>query len=453
MPPKRRRRVGADCAPGAEVRGAPRRPSSSAATSGVEALQAPTGFSLSESLVSHGHVALAPNVWRPPVDPSADADGGVFERPFRVGEGAVRAKVTQRGRRVLIEWRDYVPGNDATAPVAPAAIGPEVRRQAARMLRLSADLGPFHAMHATAKERRWGRTYCGPCLWEDLIKCITNCNMQWYGTVEMNRKLCSAFSTPHGAFPTPRELALHEPEDLKQLCRLGYRASRVADIARRVADGFDLEGLQGGLAGPPGKARAQAEAALLSLPGVGQFVLRNVQQLCGRTDVLPFDTETHRLWVEKRGASADKACRAAVLRDAELHYRTHYPGHEWQAYWFDLWRNYEARRGLPAPRWPIPTARGGEAAFCGIGVIRPDHEGSTLSRKSPPPPPPPESASKTAGRRVCVRRQNKPRPCCKEHDKANSTTQARGQSAAVADLTLKQDRRQRKAVSSRSKKE
>jgi len=85
--------------------------------------------------------------------------------------------------------------------------------------------------------------------------------------------------------------------------------------------------------------------------------------------VLPFDTETCRLWAEDHGAgrSTDRKNRDRVMKDAENYYRENFPGEEWRAYWFDLWRNYEARRGCDSRRWTIPTDEVGEAAFSNTG--------------------------------------------------------------------------------------
>ena len=143
---------------------------------------------------------------------------------------------------------------------------------------------------------QWGRTYCSPSLWEDLVKTITNCNMQWGGTCDMNRKLCANLGTPLGAFPTPAEVVGFTADELRSLCRLGYRSKWVLSIAEGIVDGsIDLPALERELTHGSAEERTAAEKRLGSLSGAGPFALANILQLYGRTDVLPFDTEIYRL--------------------------------------------------------------------------------------------------------------------------------------------------------------
>ena len=129
-----------------------------------------------------------------------------------------------------------------------------------------------------------------------------------------------------GGLSDPRRGA----DDLAGRCRLGYRAKWIRAIADLIVGGaLDLE--------------------------VGPFAHANILQLFGRTDALPFDTETCRLWAEEHGASTEKKRRRGIMREAEAYYRARYPRHEWQACWSDLWRNYNDRRGAEGPRWTIPS--------------------------------------------------------------------------------------------------
>lgn len=181
----------------------------------------------------------------------------------------------------------------------------------------------------------------------------------------MNRKLCSALGTPMGSFPTPTEILRFKPDELSGKCRLGYRSKWIRAIADLIVEGgLDLDVIERGVVCGSVDERKDAERRLRDLPGVGPFAHANILQLFGRTDALPFDTETCRLWSEEHGATTDKKRRRSVMGDAEAYYRTHYTGHEWQAYWFDLWRNYETRRGgMEAPCWVIPSKQEEEAAF------------------------------------------------------------------------------------------
>lgn len=45
---------------------------------------------------------------------------------------------------------------------------------------------------------------------------------------------------------------------------------------------------------------------------------------------------------------------AKVHKEAEKHYQKFAP-YQFIAYWFDLWKNYERRAGMPSPRWERAT--------------------------------------------------------------------------------------------------
>mmetsp|Transcript_23614 Transcript_23614/g.35713 ORF Transcript_23614/g.35713 Transcript_23614/m.35713 type:complete len:366 (+) Transcript_23614:237-1334(+) len=271
--------------------------------------------------------------------------------------GAWRVKTTTESQK---EPNDDDNNNNITSQVVA---------QIKRMIRYDADLSEFHQMSPEACKMQWGRTYCSPSLWEDVVKTITNCNMQWSGTCEMNVRLCTNLETPLNSFPTPKEIVQFTADELQSMCRLGYRSPWIRSIAQSIVDGsIDFDALEQDLLHGNATDQAAAEQRLKSLPGVGPFAKANILQLCGRTNAMPFDTETCRLWIEEHGASPDKKHRPKVMKDAEEHYRTNFPGQEWRAYWFDLWRNYESRRGVDSRRWTIPTGPHGEAAFSNAGT-------------------------------------------------------------------------------------
>lgn len=217
----------------------------------------------------------------------------------------------------------------------------QILSQVRRMLRIELDLTPFWEKHPEAKRRGWGRTYRSPTLFEDMVKTITNCNMQWKGTVDMNKKLCSTLGTPLCAFPTPHEMAIIETDKLKAMCRLGYRATWLRQLACEIAEGrLDLEALEA-------LPAEQLAARVRQLSGFGPFASNNLLHLCGHFEAFPYDTETVRLWREEKGGCKDKV---DVEKKARSYYE-HLSPYQWQGYWFDLWRNYERRIGSEATRW------------------------------------------------------------------------------------------------------
>lgn len=114
------------------------------------------------------------------------ADTGTFRRPLRYGDRGAKvvvATVTEdrpaRRLRIVLD-RDVIESEHRR----------QLREQVARTTRLDLDLAEFHRLHPEAAARGFGRLFRSPTLWEDMIKTITNCNMQWVGTVAMNRGLC-----------------------------------------------------------------------------------------------------------------------------------------------------------------------------------------------------------------------------------------------------------------------
>lgn len=113
------------------------------------------------------------------------------------------------------------------------------------------------------------------------------------------------------AFPGPERLA-QAPASVLRGCALGYRAAYVRAIARRVADG-ELD-----LARVGALPHAQARAALLDLPGVGEKVADCVLLFgYGHGDAFPVD-----VWVQRAvehwyfdGRAASPAAVRAWARD------------------------------------------------------------------------------------------------------------------------------------------
>eukprot|EP00588_Corethron_pennatum_P022749 CAMPEP_0194339810 /NCGR_PEP_ID=MMETSP0171-20130528/84423_1 /TAXON_ID=218684 /ORGANISM="Corethron pennatum, Strain L29A3" /LENGTH=116 /DNA_ID=CAMNT_0039104527 /DNA_START=83 /DNA_END=429 /DNA_ORIENTATION=+ len=110
-------------------------------------LSLPQNFSLSQSLVSYGHVALAPNSWTP--GDSDPDDGGVFSRPLRCNEGVAVVSVRQRDGTLLIEWIGE-PG--VRQPDPEKNFVSQIRR----CLRIDEDVSGFHELCPDARRRRWG---------------------------------------------------------------------------------------------------------------------------------------------------------------------------------------------------------------------------------------------------------------------------------------------------------
>ena len=272
-------------------------------------LEAPLRFSLSQAVCSYGYFCLAPNRWVPSL---TSDDEGYLVRPIRYGPqqvNSVLAAIGQDQDAVLVALH-------TSKDIDADAIVPEIVCQVSRMLHFDLDLSGFHSMHVEAKNRRFGRLYRSPTLFEDVVKTITNCNMKWAGTVDMNAKLCRHVGG--GSFPTPLEIQQTTPTFLKENCRLGYRSEWIWDFANQVVDGsLDLEELER-LDDPE-----QIRQRLLQIKGIGKFASNNILQLMGYYDSFPYDTETVRLWREDFGASKSWS-KQQIFDKAQKHYSSMY---------------------------------------------------------------------------------------------------------------------------------
>ena len=232
-------------------------------------------FSLAQAVCSHGFYALAPNAWVPSTD---DVDEhGLFKRSLRFGckggEQTVHVRVAQG---VLQQSRHPVVLVGFVAQhCVDATHHKQLLQQIRRMIRHDMDLTAFHDMHPVAKKRGYGRTYRSPCMWEDMIKTFTNCNVTWKRTVMMNRLLCQEIG--RGGFPTPHEIAAVDPDDLKARCNVGYRAPWIVELAKQVSEGaFDLEWFE-----QPGRTPDELYTKLLTIKGYAKFAASNILQFLG----------------------------------------------------------------------------------------------------------------------------------------------------------------------------
>lgn len=300
-------------------------------------------FSLSQSICSYGYFGLSPNVWKP-ADDNVHEDEGIYERPFVYGtkhreEYATVVRVQQTSPTTLA-----LTVMSGDVPVTVEHID-QVVSGVRRVIRADWSPEAFWEMHPEARERGYGRTFRSPTLWEDLVKTLTNCNMKWSGTVQMNYKLCANVGHQCSAFPTPQQVAEAGPEYLKANCRLGYRAPWVYELSTKFLSGeIDSMRLE--------DADLSSDTifkSLNSLKGFGKFASFNVMQLLGRHDSFPYDTETTRLFREQ--FKVPKSVPAsAVHKQAREKYEKYHP-HQFLAYWYDLWRNYEERNGKVSTRW------------------------------------------------------------------------------------------------------
>ncbi len=300
-------------------------------------LPVPRDFELFSAVCSYGHFLLAPSRW--------DKDKQQLHRVLRDGDGRiVRCRFTQprtAGRRGRAALRGYPLAIHCDRTLARQHHD-TIKQQAVRMLRIDADLRGWYKLHPQAKRRGFGRLFRGENLFEDIVKTITSCNVTWPNTVNMNAQLVEHVG--HGGFPTPEQVADFGEQRLKSVCRVGYRAGRIVQLARNILDGsVDLAWFE-----HPDRTSGEVYDAALKLHGIGPYAAANILMLLGHYDRLAIDTETYRHYCKTHGVRRPKDPTKLHQR-IEKHYGRYAP-YAFLAYWFELWQGYEARFG-PSHAW------------------------------------------------------------------------------------------------------
>lgn len=290
----------------------------------------PRGFDLRRAVCSYGYFILAPNRW--------DATTQAFHRPLSLADGS--------SVQVVVKQDDDGAVTVAAKRRLGSAERDEVRRQLGRMLRVDEDFSAFWRLHPQAKRQRFGRLLRSPTFFEDAVKTITGCNVSWPNTVRMNRLLCEHVGDPGtGAFPTAEQVAALTPAKLAELAKVGYRAERIVRLARDLVEGR----LDGAWFEDPRRTSDEVYHGLLKIHGLGPYAAGNLSQLLGHYDRLAIDTETYRHFCGEHGIERPRDPK--TLHDAiEKRYASYAP-YQFLAYWFEIWRFYEAFIGRPGWRW------------------------------------------------------------------------------------------------------
>lgn len=330
------------------------------------AITPPSDYLLPRDVCSYGYFLLAPNRW--------DVRRQRLCRVYSLGEGPVYAEIEQadgRGGKLRLELSRSI----------STAERRELEAQVARMLRLDEDAGhiaEFHAVDQRWKPQGRGRLFRSPTLFEDVLKTVTSCNVQWPGTIAMNRRLCEVLGEevelgwdgqrvimggggrrmPRGvdarvtlfAFPSAGKIARTRPATLRARCRTGYRDQRIVELAKLFATPASRGGLNQAWIENPTTPDEELHEALLELPGVGPYAAANIMQLLGRYARLPLDTESVR---HGRSLLGYRGSSAQVMKKVRTHYAP-FGQHSFRSYWFEMWEFYESKHG-PSHTWDRDT--------------------------------------------------------------------------------------------------
>ncbi len=333
-------------------------------------LAVPDDYLLHRDCCSYGYFLLHPNHW--------DVKRRVFSRVLNIGAvggavGAARSDLAPHAVQIAISQRgdagsalsvrvEGLAASGGGTTKARALAYEQIRAQITRMLRLdeSAEtIARFHAVDPRWKESGHGRVFRSPTLFEDVVKTVTSCNVQWPGTIMMNKRLCEVVgakvkvtkpaSGKKGAedapapraFPLAGPLSRTRPATLRARCRVGYRDQRIVELAKLFATRPEKGGVDQFALESPATSDDQVWDMLLELPGVGPYAAANIMQLLGRYARLPLDTESIRHARTVLGYTGDS-------RDIMKRLHQHYAPlgvDAFRSYWFELWEFYERKHG------------------------------------------------------------------------------------------------------------
>ncbi len=193
-----------------------------------------------------------------------------------------------------------------------------------RMLRLDEDLSRFYSLTLGDPRLAWvstgaGRMLRSPTVFEDVVKTICTTNCSWSATERMVGALVTGLGIPdidgRRSFPRPLEMARAPEGFYKDIARAGYRGTYLLQLAQSVVNGVvDLEALL-----DPDLPDSEAEARLMTLPGVGPYAAAHIMLTgLGRYGLLVLDSWTRPTYARLIGRRApDAAIRRAFRRYRE----------------------------------------------------------------------------------------------------------------------------------------
>ncbi|XP_022772502.1 uncharacterized protein LOC111315199 [Durio zibethinus] len=298
-----------------------------------------SSFNMEKAVCNHGLFMMSPNVWIPSTKS--------LYRPLRLADSSHSLSVTVSHPPnhpflvIKVHGVHSLPSADEAA----------ILEQVARMLRISSkdekDVREFQTLHASAKEKGFGRIFRSPSFFEDAVKSILLCNCGWKRTLAMAQALCelqaqmanaqlqpmgvksnsnrkiftkrlkhssnsessrSKFDQSRGNFPTSTELAYLDEKYLNKRCNLGYRAQSILQLARKIENGEIEESCDI-------TSHDKLYQKLMKVEGFGPFVCSNIMMCVGSYKRIPSDSETIRHLKEVHGKG--KCSKRTIQKDVE----------------------------------------------------------------------------------------------------------------------------------------
>jgi 3-methyladenine DNA glycosylase/8-oxoguanine DNA glycosylase len=269
-----------------EKRPAPTPPTLRAAGNSAHRMEVPKGFSLRETILSHGWYELAPFEW---ID-----SAGTLLRSELLPDGSIHLiSMSQKGgagRAVELKWisgRPSRPQRDL------------LMENARKILNLDLDLSEFMALCRREPRLRYvPRTGAGRFLrcgnvYEEVFKAICGTNIAWKQAVLAMNRIAALGKPVRGysgkAFPSPDEILRFGERRLRDASRLGYRVPYLLAWAQRVRD-RDPDWLRLATGNTP---REEAMRILLSVKGVGRATARYLLMVWGCPGEISVDSSVY----------------------------------------------------------------------------------------------------------------------------------------------------------------
>ncbi|MFN2443273.1 MAG: DNA-3-methyladenine glycosylase [Thermoanaerobaculia bacterium] len=281
----------------------------------------PGDFAFEPTVRSHGWYLLEPFRW--------ERASSTLHRVESLGRSVFELEIRVRAGSLEI----------AADRELGAAHQRELRVKLGRMLQLDLDIEEFARLSSDSETHRWvartgfGRMLCGATRFEDAVKIIATTNTTWKQTMRMVELLVTELGARSRggspAFPSPSRIASATVDQLRERCRLGYRATTIHSLARSVAEGaVDLDAISDPTLDAPGQLLAWR-----TLPGIGPYGAAHMMALDGRHDFIAVDTEFRR-FVRERYHRGRAVADATLLRRYSRWGRWKY-----LAYWAELWES------------------------------------------------------------------------------------------------------------------
>jgi 3-methyladenine DNA glycosylase/8-oxoguanine DNA glycosylase len=232
-------------------------------------------FNFKDTIFSHGWIFLEPYYW----DNKNESLGLSFKLAnSRISHIQISIKNKELAIKIGVEKGSIDTGDRN-----------KIKKMVQYIFRLEEDFNKFYDICNKdpelqfVRKNKCGRLLRSPSIFEDIIKTICTTNCGWSNTVSMVSNLCKL---EEGCFPTPMTIVKTGVKELKEFCRVGYRAEAIYELSKAVCDkNFDPDSLL------KEKNIETVKNTLMSFNGIGEYSSNHILVLIGHYSDIPVDSE------------------------------------------------------------------------------------------------------------------------------------------------------------------